>query len=224
MSLHRLAPDAVAAQQAADALEDGPDQMGGLGGLAVQSLHVPDQRHRRHGLMLAARYAAGERRRGTPGAGRKEQGAGSEIFPAPSSLPPAPDAPRPAAASPLRWLDFGCGAGGFLKYLRERGTLQGRPLELTGHDVGSYAELLREKSELANQLESVQQEFIDAQTAMRTKDEEIWKQHQELLEKDREIYELESKLLKRPRWPSKPGAPAMRLVKHGGITQSGFCD
>lgn len=43
----------------------------------------------------------------------------------------------------LRLLDFGCGAGGFLKYLRERGTLAGRPLELTGHDLGSYAELLR---------------------------------------------------------------------------------
>jgi SAM-dependent methyltransferase len=40
-------------------------------------------------------------------------------------------------------LDFGCGAGAFLKYLRERATLAGRPLELTGHDVGSYAELLQ---------------------------------------------------------------------------------
>jgi 2-polyprenyl-3-methyl-5-hydroxy-6-metoxy-1,4-benzoquinol methylase len=44
--------------------------------------------------------------------------------------------------APLHWLDFGCGAGGLLKYLRERGTLAGRPLELTGHDLGSYAELL----------------------------------------------------------------------------------
>ena len=43
---------------------------------------------------------------------------------------------------PLRWMDFGCGAGGFLKYLRERGTLAGRPLELAGHDLGSYAEQL----------------------------------------------------------------------------------
>ncbi len=50
-----------------------------------------------------------------------------------------------AAASPLRWLDFGCGSGAFLKYLRERGTLHGRPLEITGHDVGSYADLLRTK-------------------------------------------------------------------------------
>ena len=50
-----------------------------------------------------------------------------------------------SSAAPLRWLDFGCGAGAFLKYLRERGALDGRPLELTGHDVGSYADLLKEK-------------------------------------------------------------------------------
>jgi SAM-dependent methyltransferase len=46
------------------------------------------------------------------------------------------------APGAVRWLDFGCGAGGLLKYLREQSTLAGRPLELTGHDVGSYAELL----------------------------------------------------------------------------------
>jgi SAM-dependent methyltransferase len=51
----------------------------------------------------------------------------------------------PSAAAPLRWLDFGCGAGAFLKYLRARGSLAGRPLELTGHDVGSYADLLKQK-------------------------------------------------------------------------------
>ena len=50
-----------------------------------------------------------------------------------------------AGAAPLRLLDFGCGAGGFLKYLRARGELAGRPLELTGHDVGSYADLLRDQ-------------------------------------------------------------------------------
>jgi 2-polyprenyl-3-methyl-5-hydroxy-6-metoxy-1,4-benzoquinol methylase len=48
-----------------------------------------------------------------------------------------------SSASSLAWLDFGCGAGGFLKFLRERTTFAGRPLELTGHDVGSYAELLK---------------------------------------------------------------------------------
>jgi SAM-dependent methyltransferase len=53
-------------------------------------------------------------------------------------------AAAPAAAT-LRWLDFGCGAGGFLKYLRARGDLAGRPLDLTGHDVGSYADLLRDQ-------------------------------------------------------------------------------
>lgn len=45
--------------------------------------------------------------------------------------------------APLRWLDFGCGAGGFLKFLREHGSLGERPLEIEGHDVGSYAELLK---------------------------------------------------------------------------------
>ena len=49
----------------------------------------------------------------------------------------------PSPSLPLRLLDFGCGAGGFLKFLRERGTLGGRPLELTGHDIGSYAEMLK---------------------------------------------------------------------------------
>lgn len=53
---------------------------------------------------------------------------------------------RPAAgATPLRVLDFGCGAGGFLKFLRERGELGGRPLDLTGHDVGSYADQLKRR-------------------------------------------------------------------------------
>ena len=57
---------------------------------------------------------------------------------------PATSLPAPSGAAPLRWLDFGCGAGGFLKFLREQGTLAGRPLALTGHDVGSYADLLRQ--------------------------------------------------------------------------------
>lgn len=48
-------------------------------------------------------------------------------------------------AGPVRWLDFGCGAGALLKYLRDRGTVAGRPLELAGHDVGSYADLLRDR-------------------------------------------------------------------------------
>jgi 2-polyprenyl-3-methyl-5-hydroxy-6-metoxy-1,4-benzoquinol methylase len=43
----------------------------------------------------------------------------------------------------LRWLDFGCGAGGFLKFLRERGQIAGRSIDLQGHDVGSYAEMLK---------------------------------------------------------------------------------
>lgn len=55
-----------------------------------------------------------------------------------------PTSPSPTSPTqPIAWLDFGCGAGGFLKYLRSRGAFLGRPLELTGHDVGSYADLLR---------------------------------------------------------------------------------
>jgi SAM-dependent methyltransferase len=57
-----------------------------------------------------------------------------------SERPDQPSAPR---QPPLRWLDFGCGAGGFLKFLRERGEIGGRPLDLQGHDVGSYAEMLK---------------------------------------------------------------------------------
>jgi SAM-dependent methyltransferase len=45
----------------------------------------------------------------------------------------------------LHWLDFGCGAGALLKYLRSRETLNGSAIAVTGHDVGSYADLLREK-------------------------------------------------------------------------------
>ncbi len=48
----------------------------------------------------------------------------------------------------VRWLDYGCGAGGLLKFLRAAGPLmvadQSVPLEIAGHDVGSYAERLRE--------------------------------------------------------------------------------
>ena len=64
--------------------------------------------------------------------------AAAHVASSPSPLPAPPGALRP----PLRWLDFGCGAGGFLKYLRERGEFHDRKLELTGHDVGSYADLL----------------------------------------------------------------------------------
>ncbi len=57
-----------------------------------------------------------------------------------------PASPLPAVdTAPLRLLDFGCGAGAFLKYLRELGSLHGRPLDLTGHDVGSYADMLKQK-------------------------------------------------------------------------------
>jgi len=47
---------------------------------------------------------------------------------------------------PIRWLDFGCGAGGLLKFLQDRATVQARgqerKIEASGFDVGSYAEKL----------------------------------------------------------------------------------
>ena len=82
------------------------------------------------------------------GAGGRKQGAGARNpgSPGVAASPASGSLQRDPAAAPrtaLHWLDFGCGAGAFLKYLRERGTLAGRPLALTGHDVGSYAELLK---------------------------------------------------------------------------------
>ncbi len=56
---------------------------------------------------------------------------------------PATTSPSTDRSAPVEWLDFGCGAGGFLKFLRKRGTVAGRPLAITGHDVGSYAKLLK---------------------------------------------------------------------------------
>jgi SAM-dependent methyltransferase len=47
----------------------------------------------------------------------------------------------------VTWLDFGCWAGGLLKYLRDLGELTYRgihlPLHPVGHDVGSYSERLK---------------------------------------------------------------------------------
>lgn len=49
--------------------------------------------------------------------------------------------------SPVQWLDFGCGAGGLLKYLRDLDGLELRsgrvPVIPVGHDVGSYAQRLQ---------------------------------------------------------------------------------
>jgi SAM-dependent methyltransferase len=50
------------------------------------------------------------------------------------------------AADDVAWLDFGCGAGGLLKFLRDSGRLEpgGRPVRAAGADVGSYARRLAE--------------------------------------------------------------------------------
>lgn len=49
----------------------------------------------------------------------------------------------------VTWLDFGCGAGGLLKYLRDLGELTCHgvrlPLHPVGHDVGSYSERLKKE-------------------------------------------------------------------------------
>jgi SAM-dependent methyltransferase len=53
---------------------------------------------------------------------------------------------NPERTEPIRWLDFGCGAGGLLKFLRERASIcvgkVDRRLEINGSDVGSYAKRL----------------------------------------------------------------------------------
>jgi SAM-dependent methyltransferase len=48
---------------------------------------------------------------------------------------------------PVDWLDFGCGAGGLMRYLADKaafgsGTARW-PIRVTGHDVGTYADRLK---------------------------------------------------------------------------------
>jgi 2-polyprenyl-3-methyl-5-hydroxy-6-metoxy-1,4-benzoquinol methylase len=68
-----------------------------------------------------------------------------QLDPKPLQDPRPPDQRHEVTPDHRRWLDFGCGAGAFLKYLRSHPTLNGSALELTGHDVGSYADLLKTK-------------------------------------------------------------------------------
>ena len=46
------------------------------------------------------------------------------------------------------WLDFGCGAGGLLRYLADKGSFGSGgmrwPIRAAGHDVGTYADKLRD--------------------------------------------------------------------------------
>ncbi len=60
-----------------------------------------------------------------------------------SAAPGVAGAAKASSPGALEWMDFGCGAGGFLKFLRQQGSLAGRPLAISGHDVGSYADLLK---------------------------------------------------------------------------------
>ncbi len=58
----------------------------------------------------------------------------------------------PDHGSDVEWLDFGCGAGGLLRFLRDHanwGVGTGKRLNLTGHDVGSYARRLAEEDGFA---------------------------------------------------------------------------
>ena len=47
----------------------------------------------------------------------------------------------------VAWLDFGCGAGGLMRFLADKGAFTsgaGRwPIRVTGHDVGTYADRLK---------------------------------------------------------------------------------
>jgi SAM-dependent methyltransferase len=47
----------------------------------------------------------------------------------------------------LEWLDYGCGAGGFIKYLTDKGEIRSGnrrwALKITGNDVGIYADRLK---------------------------------------------------------------------------------
>lgn len=53
---------------------------------------------------------------------------------------------RNLPAGDIEWLDFGCGSGGLMKYLRDRGAIvrgeRSWRLRVSGHDVGSYADRL----------------------------------------------------------------------------------
>jgi SAM-dependent methyltransferase len=58
----------------------------------------------------------------------------------------------PDDRSTVEWLDFGCGAGGLLRFLRDQSTRlawPGKRLNLFGQDVGSYATRLAENDRLA---------------------------------------------------------------------------
>jgi 2-polyprenyl-3-methyl-5-hydroxy-6-metoxy-1,4-benzoquinol methylase len=96
---------------------------------------------------------------------------------------------------PLTWLDYGCGAGGLLKYLRDRRSLPiagvDVPVEPSGFDVGVYAERLREVDRLRiyseDELERLPSESFDVISLI----EVI-----EHVERPLEVLSLASRLLK----------------------------
>jgi 2-polyprenyl-3-methyl-5-hydroxy-6-metoxy-1,4-benzoquinol methylase len=56
---------------------------------------------------------------------------------------------RSLPEGPVEWLDFGCGAGGLLKFLAEarecRSGTRSWPIRVSGHDIGAYADRLRDR-------------------------------------------------------------------------------
>lgn len=72
---------------------------------------------------------------------------------------------RTPESGTTRWLDFGCGAGGLLKFLRARGGF-----EPVGSDVGSYAQRLRDEDGFTildeNELQALDDASFDVVTCI----------------------------------------------------------
>ncbi|MDX2186007.1 MAG: class I SAM-dependent methyltransferase [Opitutaceae bacterium] len=47
--------------------------------------------------------------------------------------------------SSARWLDFGCGAGGLMKFLADKNREEGVAIEIVGYDIGTYARRLHDE-------------------------------------------------------------------------------
>jgi SAM-dependent methyltransferase len=64
-----------------------------------------------------------------------------------------------SAGGPVAWFDYGCGAGGLMAYLTDLGTLTvngvKRSLQVSGFDIGSYADRLRSDGRQVETVESL---------------------------------------------------------------------